>query len=211
MTIDVDELGYLVSKFNDYNLETMLVGGMAISLYAVPVTTKDVDFALGIEGWDKIRGILNEIQREGEYTFNTVARIEDEKEKNLETKIYWVQHGDLIYQMDFIDIAKFSKREDFFEIIKERYSMKYPTRYGDIVVAKPSFVIFTRLSIPGEKWKRYIQKITGEAKVAYEKKILFNLQEVIRIAEISKKVDVDLISKRCEILKRSLREEKLPY
>jgi len=210
MTIDVDELGYLVSKFNGYNLETMLVGGMAISLYAAPVTTKDVDFALGIEGWDKIRGILNEIQREGEYTFNTVARIEDGK--NLETKIYWVQHGDLIYQMDFIDIAKFSKREDFFEIIKERYSIKYPTRYGDIVVAKPSFVIFTRLSIPGEKWRRYIQKITDEAITAYQTKgILFDFKEVVEITKISGKPNLEQVKDRIEILRHNLTKRKLPY
>lgn len=109
--------------------KVVLVGGLAISLHIDVAVSKDVDFALMVEDYDKI-------QRVDEWGIKTVR--------------YEWGYVDFINLNYFV--SKQHKGNEFITYVKRHRSF----RKDGIYVANPEVVFYTRLVVP--TWESHISK-----------------------------------------------------
>src|SRR4030067_1297752 len=131
---------YEIIKDNNLSIDkVVLVGGLAVSLYTGVEISKDVDFALVLDDYQKIQAM---------------------DEWGIKTKKYEWGSVDFLNPNNYV--SKKHNGNEFITYVKQHMSFK-KTETGELYIAKPEVVFYTRMVVP--TWEGYINKCLRDMNV----------------------------------------------
>jgi len=134
----------IIKDNNLYVDRVVLVGGLAVSLYTGVEISKDVDFALVLDDYQKIQAM---------------------DEWGIKTKKYEWGSVDFLNPNNYV--SKKHNGNEFITYVKQHRSFK-KTETGELYIAKPEVVFYTRMVVP--TWEGYINKCLRDLNVGLLKK-----------------------------------------
>lgn len=151
----------LFEILRDNNLSidrVVLVGGLAVSLYTGVEVSKDVDFALVLDDYQKIQAM---------------------DEWGIKTKRYEWGSVDFLNPDNYV--SKKHNGNEFLKYVKQHRSFK-KTETGELYIAKPEVVLYTRLVVP--TWEGYINKCIRDMGVGLLKEKPAIIKNIKAIADV---------------------------